>query len=401
MLERFDRDSVIHLLSELVKIKSPYFEENEVMAFADKWLRENGLDSSIFEYSEDKVVHFHGKDVIVPLKGDHPGPKVCLNGHLDTVNLCSGWTRNPWGELDGDRFYGVGALDMTGGAVAEMLAMKAFRDQFGNDFSGEILGTFVSDEEGPYGLGTNALIEAGLLDGVDVSVCCEPNAAFAGVSFPSVALGARGGYGLWIEVHGAAAHASKPYEGINAVEDAAAVIREIGNVEYRKDPKLGSGVYCVLGLESNDNACSVPDYAKIHLFRHTITGETPETIRSELVDAIARAHIRSQWKIIFREAPSEGSAGFMPYTVDENHPYTKLFLQCAETACGVRPSVSYFDSIGDFNYLGSRLHGAPVFLFGPNGEKFHGSDEYVTISTIQATARTLYEFLVKVLTSRT
>ena len=54
------------------------------------------------------------------------------------------------------------------------------------DFYGKIIATFVSDEEGPYGLGTNALIEDGLLKDVDFSIIAEPSAGFNQQSFPDV-----------------------------------------------------------------------------------------------------------------------------------------------------------------------------------------------------------------------
>ena len=34
------------------------------------------------------------------------------------MQLRGGWTRDPYGELDGDRLYGVGALDRTAGWAA-------------------------------------------------------------------------------------------------------------------------------------------------------------------------------------------------------------------------------------------------------------------------------------------
>jgi len=46
---------------------------------------------------------------------------LCFVGHLDTVPFDEGeWSRDPFGERDGDRLYGQGATDMKG-AVAAML----------------------------------------------------------------------------------------------------------------------------------------------------------------------------------------------------------------------------------------------------------------------------------------
>ncbi|MBU5628232.1 M20/M25/M40 family metallo-hydrolase [Oscillibacter sp. MSJ-2] len=393
----FERSAVIELLSDLVKIQSPYFQEHEVMEYTNKWFQRNGIPSSIHSYIEDKVTHFRGENVVTQIQGKRLGPKICFNGHLDTVELCNGWTKNPWGELDGDRFYGVGSVDMTGGVVAQMLAIKAFYEKHKNDFCGEIIGTFVSDEEGPYGLGTDAVLNSGILDGTDAVIICEPNAAFCDVDFPSVSLGCHGIFSLNIELHGMPAHASKPNEGVNAITDAAKVIIEIEKIKYRIDPQMGKSVSCVLGIENNGEPCSVPEYAKINIIRHTVPGDTKETVEKEIVDAIKYADIKCKWKINFREAPSKDTDGFLAYTVAEDNAYTKQLLTCVKDGCGMAPSVTYFTGCCDGCYLSDRLNGVPVYLFGPTGEKYHGSDEYVTISSIIATAKTLYGFLERTL----
>lgn len=61
-----------------------------------------------------------------------------------------------------------------------------------------------------------------------------------------------------------------------------------------------------------------------------------------------------------------------------------------------KPTISYFQSIGDFNYLGSRLD-APAVIFGAAGGNFHGSDEYVELESVVKTAEVIYAFLEKVL----
>lgn len=393
----FTEQAVVDLLAELVKIKSPYFEEKDVVRDVNQWFQNQGIPSYIHEYTEDKITHFHGQNVIVSLKGKNPGKKICFNGHLDTVSLCEGWTKNPWGEQEKDKFYGVGALDMKGGVAAQMLAIRAFYETYHTHFSGEIIGTFVSDEEGPYGLGTDAVLNDGLLKGTDVAIISEPNAPFCNVEFPTVSLGCHGIFSLGIELFGKPAHASKPFEGINAIVDASKVIVELEKTQFRVDPQMGQSISCVLGIENKVEPCSVPDYAKILVIRHTVTGDTKETVREEVVRAIERAGVQCTWRITFREAPSDQTDGFLAYTVEEDHPYTKLLTQCVEACCGKKPSITYFAGCSDGCYLADRLGGSPVYLFGPTGENYHSSDEYVTISSVLETAKTLYAFLEKAL----
>ncbi|WP_313345808.1 M20/M25/M40 family metallo-hydrolase [Sedimentibacter sp.] len=392
---KIKKEHVTDLLMDLVSIESPYFKEDKIMDYVYNWFHENNIEAYIHEYHEAKVTGFKGKNIVVNLQGDKLGPVICLNGHLDTVKLCNGWTANYRGEIIGDKLYGVGALDMKSGCVATMLALKKFADNY-KSFKGKIISTYVSVEEGPYGIGTNSLIEEGIISDVDISIITEPSAGFTGNKFPNVCLGARGGYGLEIEFFGKSSHAATPEYGISAAEDAARVIFELKDIDYIDDPHLGRGSACVVAVECDGGACSVPDYAKVRLFWHIVVGENETTITKEIEKAIKRAEIKCDYKINFREAPSEGSKGFLPYSITGEEPLAKEFIDTVKEVCNTTPSFSYFQSIGDFNYLGSRL-GAPAIIFGAAGGNFHGSDEYVEIESIVKTAEVIYAFLEKIL----
>lgn len=395
-MHKIEKDNVINLLQELVAIESPYFEEDNIMKYVYKWFKDNSMDAFIHEYHESKVTGFKGKNIVVNLEGKEEGPTICINGHLDTVRLSSGWTTNPKGEIKGDRLYGVGALDMKSGCAASMIALKTFVRNYKNDFKGKIISTYVSVEEGPYGMGTNALIEEGYIKDIDYSIITEPSAGFTGKSFPDLCLGARGGYGLSVEFFGKASHAATPEQGVSAATDAAKVIIELENVNYIEDSYLGTGDVAVVGIECDGGACSIPDYAKVNLFWHIVVGEDQTTITEEIEKAVKRANIKSEHRIKFRESPSEASKGFMPYTITGEDPLTKKFIKIVEDSCGKKPTYSYFSSIGDFNYLGSRLD-APAIIFGAAGKNFHSNDEYVELDSVYKTAKVIYKFLEEIL----
>ena len=328
-----EKAEVTALLQQLTAIKSEYFHEDEIMAFARDWLCRQELPAQLHEYHDAKVTDFHGKNVIAVIDGGRPGPVICLNGHLDTVQLCGGWTRDPYGELDGDRLYGVGALDMKSGCAALMVTAARFAAAH-KTFAGKIKLALVSDEEGPYGLGTNALIEDGYLSDVDFSIIAEPSAGFDGKPFPDVCLGARGGYGLEIRFYGKSAHAANPEKGHSALLDAAKVAQALEQVDYIEDPHLGKGTCCVVGINADGGACSVPDFAVLRLFWHIVVGESPDTIVCEIEKAVQRADITGRYEICFREAPSEGSRGFMPYTVPQDDPMTVSLLESIRKVTG-------------------------------------------------------------------
>lgn len=388
---------MVQLLTALVEIPSPYFQEKEIMDFVYHWLLSNGLPAEYHLYHEEKITDFQGANVIGRLKGNRRGTKILLNGHLDTVQICEGWNRNPLAaQVEGDRLYGLGALDMKSGAAAILLAVDAFQ-KLVKDFSGEVIYTFVSDEEGPFGLGTDALIVDEKVSDADVAIVPEPSSGFCKVPFPSLCLGARGGWNYTVEVQGKSAHAANPEQGINAVVEASKIILELEKASLGIDEKLGKGSICILSLNGGGAACSVADSASFTVFRHVVRGEDQEYIKKEFEDAVRRANIYGTARMSFRDAPHEKNAGFDPYIVPVEHLYTKKILESIRNTTGLSGNIQYFSSIGDFNYIATRLK-IPTFVFGPSGENYHGPDEYVSIDSAVTTAKVIFNFLLQTLT---
>ncbi len=403
MAERIaDRKKAEELLRQLVSIPSPYFHEEAVMDFVLGWLKEQGLPAQLHTFCEDRETHFRGCNVHGCLNSGRPGPVIYLNGHLDTVQLCEGWTKPPYEGLAEDgRLYGVGALDMKSGCTAILLALQAFARDAGDEFCGRVIYHFVSDEEGPYGLGTVFAIEDDLEGirscGADLAIIAEPSAGFAGLPHPCVCLGARGGYNYTVTLRGKSAHAATPDAGVNAVTEAAKVILELEKIPPAVDEKLGPSALCVIDLKTKPSACSVPDYAQIEVFAHTVRGESMQTLRRQAEEAISRAGVRCGWEISFRQPPvdSEGfDGGFMPYVSDEKDSYVQRLFDSIQRVCGRRPGVSYMPSIGDFNSVGGLL-GIPTVLWGAAGENFHSADEWTDLDSVAEAADSLYDFLMR------
>ena len=159
MDNKISLSAMTELLQKLVSISSPYFHEDEIMDYVKGWLEERGLPAQLHTYHDSRVTGFHGTNVTGVLDGGKPGPVIYLNGHLDTVNICDGWTKDPLGgQVEDGKLYGTGALDMKSGCAAILLAVEAFAAEH-KEFNGKIIYHLVSDEEGPYGLGTMFLID--------------------------------------------------------------------------------------------------------------------------------------------------------------------------------------------------------------------------------------------------
>lgn len=394
----FTINELVKQLRPMINIASPYYHEKEIMDYCQSWLEQRGISVFRHQYHEAKLTHFSGENLLAVVEGEPGGPTICLNGHLDTVPLCDGWTRDPYsGVIEGDQFYGLGAVDMKGGCLAAMLIFDSLAHAE-QPFYGKLILTLVSDEEGPYGLGCNALIEDGLLAGVECSISTEPTAAFAGYcDVPCISLGARGTYIYQVDFHGQAAHASQPELGLNAAEQASRFAIAATASQPQLKGQLGRGSLCLLKISSDGGSCSVPDFARVTIHRHVNELEDEVQVLSEAVDFCREARISCPYEIYLRKTPSTGSRCYAPYLVGKDDPYAAMLIQAVLNVTGKQPICQPFASIGDFNYLGTRLNGAPCLIMGPAGGNAHGADEYVSLLSLQEVTNCLYEFLCRAL----
>ncbi len=394
--QEFTREEYLQTLEALVAIKSNYFHEEAIMDYVYHRLRDQGIEAVLHEYEDEQVTGFKGKNVIGRMGDGERGPKILLNAHLDTVNPLDSWTYEPFAlTVEGDKAYGLGSCDMKSGAAAILLALERIH-QKKKDLKGEIIFSFVSDEEGPFGLGTNYLIHDQLINDGDIAIVTEPSSAFTRVPFPNVCLGARGGTSYRVDFYGKSAHGAHPHLGISAIKDAARVVGALDRITLPDDGILGRGDQCIINIQGGGDACSVAEHAFIEVFRHMVTGESRETVYQEIDDLIKSLNLACDYKITFRKGPTPGSDLFLPYVSDREDPLMQAFSEAVTEVTGDQVNYGYFDSIGDFNYLGSRLD-QPVVVFGPEGGNFHSADEWVDIPTALKMTEVVYHYLEKML----
>ncbi len=384
------------LLTNLVKIESPFFKEHEAIKYVHNWFTSNGINSEIHEYKDEVITNFEGINVIGVLDSSKPGPTILLNGHIDTVTLCDGWTKDPFNaEVVDGKMYGLGVLDMKAGVAAIMMALRDFKNDY-PEFSGKIKYQIVSDEEGPYGLGTNALIEDGLCD-ADVAIIPEPSSGFLDSDASTICLGARGGVSYTVSVCGVSAHAASPEKGVNAIVEASKIIVELKKLKGIEDERLGRGSTAIISMEGGGEPASIAEFAKFTVFRHMVIGESLQTIEDEVMQAARNACVDASCvKVEFRKAPSKGSEAFLPYVCDVNNSYIQKFIETVKEVTNNEPVIDYFPSIGDFCYIGSRVN-IPTIVYGPRGKNYHSFDEYVILESYYETYNSIYNYIVSLL----
>ena len=399
LIKDINRNKVEKLISDLVKIRSPWFEEEEITKFVKEHLDKLNLNPWLHEVSEEKMTKFKGNNVIAEV-GNNNGPTILLNAHRDTVKICDGWKRDPLGaKVEGNRLYGQGALDMKSGLAAAMIAMESLK-KIENQLKGKVLFTAVVDEEGPYGLGTDALIRDGITDKCDMAIVTEPAAAFApkGIHNPCLLIGARGRYLYDIRVKGKTAHGSMPHLGINAVVDASKIVLELKRMKLGSHSFLGEGSLCVLMVEGGGETISVPDKCRILADRHIVIGETEEMGKKDVEEVIKKLNIKSKVEIGFRDAPYPEVKGYGAYITSKEHKLVKELENSFMEISGQKPVLSSFVSIGDFNYLGDKNRAnLPTVIIGADGDNVHSPEEYVDLESATEITKVLIGGLINLL----
>lgn len=388
VLDRIDPDETIALLQELVRIPSPYFEEEAITEYVYDWLDSRGLDPELHPVNEPDITGFEGNNVVARFSGTDPdAPTLMLNAHMDTVQLVEAWEDDPLsGRIEDGKLYGQGACDMKGGLAALMVAFDSLATA-DIDLAGDILLTAVVDEEGPYGLGANQLIRDGIAANCDAAIVTEPGPILAqeDIDNPALILGARGRFLYDIAVTGTAAHGSQPHKGTNAVVDAGRVADALTDIEVGTHEKLGDGSVCPLKIEGGGETLSVPEHCRLLVDRHIVIGETEQRVLADAEAVIEALDLDSSVEIGFREAPAS-DVRYGPYVTDADHPLVGALRTGVERVTGDNPAIDYFASVGDFNYFGHRA-GLPTVIIGPDGGNIHGAGEFVYTDEVVDVAR--------------
>ena len=85
-MDKISRDEFITLLRQLVEIESPYFHEDDVMSFVNKWLNERDVPAEIHTFYEGKETMFNGKNVVGIMDSGKPGPWEWEEGAAETLS---------------------------------------------------------------------------------------------------------------------------------------------------------------------------------------------------------------------------------------------------------------------------------------------------------------------------
>lgn len=359
-------ERVKNLLIDLVSIKSFRGKEGELVYY---------LQDLLSKYA-DKVVHQPVRDCagnVVAYRNVRDSNNILFLAHTDTFEIYSNWTRNPWGEIEGDRFYGLGAYDDKSSLAAMIEALMSSPD----DGRGVILAA-VCDAEG-FSRGTYELLRSGLLPKVS-------GAVVAGPTNMKLFRGAYGRFVFDVDITGISSPGTEE-SGVNAIVEAAKII--LWAIELPKVDGIGGSV-APLTIKSPELIIAHPDKCLVRLDRHYPPGQDPGVIRKKFMEYIRKTpELRARISVSLMKRPTP----FMePYEIPEDDEFVKYIQETSNRVLGREMETSIYWTVSDANYL-NKLANIKAVIIGPQGGNHHSPDEYVDLPSVYILAELLYELL--------
>lgn len=366
---KINSNELVNGVKEFVKIPSILGNEREGAKFLIEFLGKLGFNSYL------QLVEDERYNVICEVNGSQPGKTLLLNGHIDTVPVTEGWTFNPFEpKIVNGRLYGLGAVDMKSGLIALIYGLKAFLEKVKDDFPGKIIYSAVVDEEG-YSKGARKLVSQ---IKADAAIIGEP---YDGINRP-VVIGATGKILLEIEVTGKAAHAFRPWLGVNAIEDAARIIVKIKDESLILDERFGRIEPTILKIEGGYKIYNVtlPEKCIFQLNRLTLPEENENKIVNWIREIIKKLNLKSKTTIKVKPPKYDG------YIVDRKHEIVRAFKRAFYEEYKLDAKIGYRATITDANVITGE-GGIPSIVYGANGGNAHMANEYVEIKSIIKAAK--------------
>ena len=338
MIETLVADS-IELLKKLIHTPSFSKEESETALLIEQFLQEHGVKThrklnNIWSFNQ----HFDGDK-----------PTILLNSHHDTVQINSGYTRNPYAsDVEDGKLYGLGSNDAGGCLVSLIATFRFFYNMEDLKFNLCLAATAEEEISGQNGLEL-ILPDLGLLD---FAIVGEPTQMH-------LAVAERGLMVLDCVAYGKAGHAARE-EGENAIYKAIIDIEWFRNYRFAKESKLfGPIKMSVTVIEAGSQHNVVPALCKF-----TVDVRVTDAYRNEEVLKIIRNRVSSE--------VNPRSVRLRPSSIDINHPIVQAGILLGRKTYG-SPTTS-----------DQALLDIPSVKIGPgDSARSHMADEFVYVNEIR------------------
>jgi len=405
-------DRLVGIVRDLVRLPSenraPLGSELACQEYAAARLRRAGWEPSVYTPLEAPGIEEHpmywpgrqyaGRpNVAAVRKGAGGGRSLMLSGHMDTVPAGSAaWSRAPFGgEVEGNRLYGRGAVDMKAGIASNLFVVESLAE-LGIELAGDLTFESVVDEE--FG-GVNGTL-AGRLMGfhADAAVLSEPTSN-------RVCPAQRGGRTVQIRFAAPNGGILAPVRGADVTEQLRLFLNALpAFVQLRRMAAPAHPLYAHLeepvpvtlarvhtapwGTSEPPN---VPPICQVELFWQAMPGETVETIDRDF-DVWLSSLVRANPANFAVPPVVTHPIRWLPGSaLPASDPLVAQFAETVTTVLGKTPKVCGIEGPCDMYVF--HEFGIPALLWGPGGGNVHMSDEYLEIDSLVASTKALLAFV--------
>jgi acetylornithine deacetylase/succinyl-diaminopimelate desuccinylase family protein len=372
-----NKSRLIRLTQKVISINSenPPGNEWRLAQFIVNDMRSLGLEVKTYTYARRRP------NVVAVLRGTLPrrqaaGGAILITPHLDTVPIGRGWKFKPLGgQIYRGRIYGRGATDDKGNLAGCMEVMRSLVEN-GTRLRKDVVMAATVDEETGSRYGIIPLLEKGII---------KPHLALVMDSDElNTIIAQKGLIHCRIQIFGKKAHGAYNWRGVNAIEIAAKIIGRLKGIHlhFKKHPLLHPPTMNVGVIRGGDKVNMVADFCEFAMDVRFLPGMNPRDILKKIKAAIRCE--AGKFKVEIDDLQ-------MPYEIDRNHPFIRLFV---ETARRMRARLALKGSEGATVMTFFRKHNIPAFAtgFGAAGCA-HTTDEYVKINLLYEGTRVLEEFI--------
>lgn len=278
-------------------------------------------------------------------------PQVLLVAHIDVVPAPQSMFVM---RTEGDKYFGRGVYDMKSGVASFMQLIDDLKDNLVSYDFGLML---TSDEEIGGRNGVKYLVEH---EGYRPKVCIIPD---AGDNW-QIETFEKGVQWIKLKAKGAAAHASRPWEGEHAVHKLLAALADIRDAFPVHTNKEGT-VLSVGTIKGGETANQIADYAEAML--DIRTGSRAEHYQVfPTIEQICLTH-GIQASLLVDD---------LPCVNDLANPFIARFKDILVDTIGEWPGTTYSYAVTDGRFF-SALN-IPCIITMPPGGGWHGKDEWVS-----------------------
>lgn len=363
----------LDLLRDLISTVSVTSEEEGIIHYLKVLLENSGFETEITKSGA----------LIGLLRGNREGQRVVFDSHVDTVPVgeVDKWSFDPFKATIKDGLvYGRGASDMKGGLAASISAISEFR---GGDFPGELYVSLTPEEERFEGILSSEVVD---IVNPDFVVICESTDG-------KLNIGQRGRAEITLTLNGKSCHSASPNKGKNAIWELERALSVLSELEIHTDDLLGEGILVPVDVVSYPypGMSVLPERVTLTLDRRTLTGETKESVLSEINTLLSEKGIDGKASIshgvttTYNGSTLSEDRFFPAWKTDIKSPIVELSRRGLE-------SENLFKGYSHYGFCtngsGYSKFNIPLVGYGPGREESaHTYDESIEIESLLSATR--------------